>query len=146
MKIKCLHGYFIFEETRAGQVSEFMSHYQGLSLTPVDNYFTFTAIANAPEYSLTGADFLGATATKSYEGKPWEIFKQNGFVYNFNTDSVVSKLTITQRAVLDGTANYFISNGLIMPGAVMDDGSRVIDYSAWHLSDKKYKYSEVTFE
>ena len=43
--------------------------------------------------------------------------------------------------------NYFLSPGLIKPGSVTDDGSRVTDYAAWFLFDSmKFKYSEITYE
>ena len=67
MKIKCLHGYFIFEETKLGQVSHFMSLF-GLGLVPKQDYYTFTDLEDAPDYSVIGGDYLGAVATKTFEG------------------------------------------------------------------------------
>jgi hypothetical protein len=147
MQINCLHGYFIFRENRAGEISDFMSLFSGLELVAKDDYFTFAALASSPDYSVEGATYLGATAIKTFEGKPWEVLKQNRLVYNFNSGAIIGIDTVTQRVEIASAANYFLSPGLILPGSVRTDGSRVTDYAAWYLFDSnKFKYSEVTYE
>ncbi len=145
MKVNCLHGYFIFEETQSGQVSDFMSLF-GLSLVRKDNYFIFEDLEDAPDYSIEGEDYLGATATVTYAGTPWEVMRANGLVYNFSTGLVVPLLSITKMVQISSAGNFLIASGLILPGAVTDDGSRVTDYSAFFIKDGlRFKYSEVTY-
>lgn len=146
LRVKCLHGYFILEETKAGQVSKFMSLF-GLSLVPKDNYFTFEALVNAPDYSIINNAYLGATATKTVEGEPWQIMRANGLVYNFNTDKVMLMTAVTQKIKVERSGNFFISQGLILPGSIKEDGSRVTDYAAWYSFDTaRFRYTEVTYE
>lgn len=146
MRIKCLHGYFIFTETKVGQVSNFMARYD-LDLVPKDDYFTFSALEDAPSYSLIGLPYLGVPAIANYEGRPWEVMRANGFVYSFALGLVVPIESVSQLVGVRAAGNRFVSPGLILPGSVTDDGSRVTDYAAWFSRDTlRFNYSEVEFE
>lgn len=146
MKISCLHGYFIFNETEAGQISKFVSRYD-LPISLNGDHYTFDDLVDAPKYSIAGSTYLGAVATTTYEGEPWEVMRQNNLIYNFSTGLVEPIATIVQSFNLSTAGNYFVSNGLIVPGSVTDDGSRVKDYSALYSSKElRFKYSEVGFE
>lgn len=145
MRVKCLHGFFIFQETRVGQVSDFMS-LTDLSLVPWRDAYTFEDLADAPDFSIAGKTILGTPATKTIEGEPWEVFEGNEIVYNFNTGLVVPIAAITQQAVLQLAGNRFVSSGLILPGSLTAEGDRVKDYSAWFSRDTlRWLYSEVTY-
>lgn len=146
MRIKCINGYFIFDETDLGQLSNFMSRY-GLTIVRSENYYTFEFLADAPKYSIAGGLYLGAPAIATYEGEPWEIFNQNSLVYDFTLGLVVNINTIVKVIEIDIAKDYYLSNGLILPGSRLKDGTQVKSYSAWY--DKKtlqFKYSEVEVE
>lgn len=146
MKIRCAHGFFIFEETRTGEVSEFVSRY-GLELASRDNYYTFAQLVDAPDFSIEGLAYLDAIATKSFAGNPWDVMRENSLVFNFNTGLVVPIAQITQTAKIAQAGNYYVSNGLILPGSLTDEGDRVTDYAAWFSFDTlKFRYSEVGFD
>lgn len=145
MMARCLHGFFIFQETKFGQVSDFMS-YTGLSIAPRGDYFTFETLVEAPKYSIKGKPYLGLPATINFEGEPWEVMKANGFVYDFSTDLLKPIEAETQVVKIQLAGKYFVSNGLILPGSVTDDGDRVKDYAAHFSHDSlKWRYSEVTY-
>lgn len=145
MRIDCIHGFFIFREDAAGEASKFMSLF-GLSLVKEKDFYTFETIAEAPRYVLEGGTYLGAPALVTYEGEPWDIMRENSLIYNFNLDTVVPIASITQRISIAPAGNIFISSGLILPGSVKDDGSRVKDYAARYLFDQsRFKYSEVAY-
>lgn len=146
MKIRCLHGYFIFEETKVGQVSDFISRY-GLPIVSVGRYFTFEALSEAEGFSIPGRPYLNVTATVQYEGEPWEVMRANNLVYDFNKGLLVPISSVTQRIPLSAAGNRYVSSGLILPGSVMDGSSRVKDYAAWFSRDTyRFLYSEVSFE
>lgn len=146
MRIKCLHGYFIFEESKAGQVADLINLF-GFALSLKDGYYTFSSLAAAPEFSILGDTYLGALATKTFEGKPWEVMRENGLVYDFSKDQVVPIISVTQPIELSSTNRYFLSNGMILAGSLTDEGSRVKDYAAHYSFElAKFKYSEVSFE
>ena len=141
MRIDCVHGYFRFYEKAAGQVSVFASKF-GLSLTFIEDHFTFETLADAPKYSIAGATYLSNTALSTFEGPIGEVMRENGLVYNFELDSVIPLLTVTRTAQLSRSSSYFVSGGLIIPGSITDGGSRVTDYSA-HYDGTKFLYSGV---
>jgi hypothetical protein len=143
--VNCLHGFFIFREDRTGELSEFMSIFEGLVLVPWRDAYTFEALAEAPDFSIEDSTYLGAQAIATFEGEPWEIMKENELVYDFTSGEVVPLESVVQRVEIQSTANYLLSNGLILPGSIMEDGSRVTDYAARYSFDTaRFKYSEVT--
>lgn len=145
MKARCLHGFFIFEEVKVGEVSDFVS-YSGLSIVPRGTYFTFEGLQSAPRYSIQGKPYLGATTTKTFEGEPWEVMQANGLVFDFLTNTVKPLLSVTQLVSIKTAGHRFISNGLILPGSVTEDGKRVKDYAAHYSKESlRWLYSEVTY-
>lgn len=135
----------MFEETAVGELSDFVSIY-GLSLVRKDHYFTFSTLQDAPDFSIKGADLLGVTATKTFSGSPWEVFEQNGVVYDFENDELIPISSVTDQISLDQLGSYLVSPGLILPGSLTDRGMRVKDYAAWFSVGLGYlKYSEVQF-
>lgn len=145
MRLRCIHGYFIFQETKVGQIADYMS-LTGLSLVSRDDYFTFESLQEAPEYSLAGKSYLGVPAIATYEGNPWEVFEENGLVYNFATDLVVPISTIVQKTIINLAGNRYTSPGLILPGSLTDEGLRVKGYAAWYSRDRQsWLYTEVDY-
>lgn len=145
MRVKCIHGFFIFQETKVGQVSDFMS-LTGLSLVPWRDAYTFEDLEEVPDFSLSGKTFLGLSATKNFEGEPWDLFEANGFVYDFGSGSLKQISAITQVTSIQLAGNRYISPGLILPGSLTAEGKRVKDYSAWFSRDTlRWLYSEVTY-
>jgi len=145
LRINCIHGYFIFDEVTSGELSDFVS-VVGLPLARKENYFTFEALVDAPEYSITGQPYLNATAIKTYAGPPWEIMRENGLVYNFDIGLLVPIASITRTVTIAQAGNVFVSPGLILPGSLTDEGERVKDYAAWFSTDRmRFRYSEVSY-
>lgn len=146
MKIKCLHGYFIFREEKAGEAGQFISLF-GLTLEAKEDFFTFPKLAAAPEYSINGSTYLGAPATKTFSGRPWEVMRENNLVYNFVTGEVVNISTVIQRFEISTAGTVFASSGLILPGSINQDGAKVRDFSAWWSRDTmRFRYSEVSYD
>lgn len=145
MRVKCLHGYFIFDETSVGQISDFIS-WSGLPLQPKENYYTFEKLLDFPTYSIKGKDLLGTPALKTFEGKPWEILEANELVYDFTLDQIRLISSVTQNVVIRQAGNRFVSNGLILPGSLTVEGLRVKEYAAWFSRDRlSFLYSEVGY-
>lgn len=146
MRIECIHGYFKFTETAAGQISHFMSLF-GLEIARSGDHFTFADLVDAPDYSLKGGTFLGAPTTETFEGEPWAVMRANGLVYDFSRGQVVPIDLITQAVQIVATGYYFVTSGMLLPGSITDDGSRVTDYAALFIPDRvNFKYSEVDYE
>lgn len=145
MRITCLHGYFIIREDALGEVAKFNSYY-GLDLVAKDDYYTFELLAGAPEYSQAALAFLDYPALTTYAGKPWEIMERNGLVYDFTLRSLRPVLSVTLLASITRTHSDWISRGLILPGSLLKDLSRIVGYQGGvDLSTFNYYYSEITY-
>lgn len=145
MRVRCLHGYFIFDEMRQGQISDFMN-LTGLSLVPKDNHYTFEGLEDAPEHSLIGKTLLNLPAIALFEGKPWEVFEANEVVFDFTTGLLVPITSVARIIEIKQAGNMFITNGLILPGSLTAEGKRVKDYAAWFSRDRlTWHYSEVAY-
>ena len=135
----------MFIEDTQGEISDFSALY-GFDLVPQSYYYTFASLRDAPKYSLLGGTYLGAPATKTFEGEPWEVMEANGLVYDFVQDELVPIALVTDIINLQFTTTAILTTGMILPGSLTDDGSRVKDYSAFYLFSKiKFKYSEVEY-
>lgn len=145
LKIQCIHGYFKFEETEAGQLSRFMSQFD-LEIERSGDHFTFADLVDAPDYALAGGLYLGAAVTQTIEGAPWEIFRANRLVYNFSLGLVQPIDLVLQAVSLTRSGFVFLAPGMILPGSVTEDGSRVTDYAASFNGAKRFDYSEVGYD
>lgn len=147
MRIKCIHGYFIFEESYTGEASQFATRFNGPPIARVGEHFTFKPLSNASRYSIKGQDYLGAIATETFAGTPWEIMRANKLVFNFATGLVVPIATVTQVLEVSDAGAYYTSPGLILPGALLQNGSRVTDYVGWYVMDKAaFRYTQLGVE
>lgn len=149
MKLNCIHGYFKLEEQRAGEFSDFVSLY-GVEIERSGDHFTFADLVDAPDFSLPGGTFLGCPTTELFEGEPWEVMRANGIVYDFSIGEVVPIDSVSKVVNIKSAGNFYAASdmtGMIIPGSVMDDGSRVKDYAAYFIFDRMgFKYSEVASE
>jgi hypothetical protein len=145
MRINCGHGFFLFEEDEPGEIGRFSSVY-GTDLVSMGAYATFEALAEAEEYSLAGKNYLNLPAIKTFEGDPWEIFEENGFVYSLNLGLVVPLTTIIAPITLQTSDLYYVSTALIQPGSPLASGDRIVSYKA-HLdrSMTTLKYTEIEY-
>ena len=146
MRVKCLHGFYIFTETTAGQISDFINK-TGLEIEPKDDYYTFSALKDAPNFSLKGGKLLGFNAPHTFSGNPWEVFKANGVVYDIETGLLKLKTAITTQSKVSPAGNYWFSNGLLQAGCTTQFNKRVIDFDAWYSRARgTWIYTEVTSE
>lgn len=145
MKIRCDHGFFRFYEEYSGEASDFMFKYE-VELEVKDNYFTFKQIAGAMDYSLFNKPYLSSIANKTFQGKPWEVFKANKFTFDFLLGLVIPIDSVTYEARLDNAGNVYKSLALIVPGTIDQSGNRIISYLCFFNSNRStYTYSGVEF-
>lgn len=146
MKIRCVHGYFMIREDFAGELARFARLYD-LEFVPKDDYYTFKDLEEAPDYSLEGQPYLGSPAPKTFAGRPWEVMRENGLVYDFTTGLVDQIDTVSERADLSETEFYYTSDGLLLPGSLAADGTRVTDFTAEYVwQSSNFRYTEVIYD
>ncbi len=143
MKINCLHGFYQFIEEDAGDISNFSGLF-GFDMVFEKGYYTYSFLSGAPRYAIKGSTYLGAPVTKTFEGDPWDIMRENDLIYDFTNDEVVPISTITTKVQIDSAADYYLANGMILPGSITADGTRVKEYAAhYSFATGRIKYSGV---
>ena len=146
MRIVCNHGYFKFFEEKQGEIAKFNTRY-GQDLKFVNDYYTFTGLSELNNYSIKGALYSNMVSTKTYAGEPWEIMRQNGFVFNFVL-GVLSNILITGnffKPVNVGAFKY--SEGLVLPGSYSYDARKVTGYTCrFDFDSALYRYTEFYYE
>lgn len=131
MRVLCRHGHFSFYPKTPDDIGLFNRVFD-VELEPDSDFWTFPFLVDAPRYSLTVKPWLGVPAIATYEGRgPWEVMRENDFVYNISLGLVVPKLTIVQTVELPGSGYYFRAPAqLIQPGARDGSGQQVLSYDA----------------
>lgn len=138
MKVSCEHGYFHFQDERRGECSNFATLFE-LDLSPVFSGFTFTDLLDVPDYSVVGADLMGTPATATYSGPPGKLFEANSIVYNFSSGLVVPISSVVAAVSLENSGNFYVSDGLILPGSRLKSGQVIKGYTC-HLSFDTYRF------
>lgn len=147
MRVLCRHGHIAFYPTSPTDVRDFVETY-GIELIRVGDFYTFGAIAAAPRYSIEGHKYLTVTATKTFEGRgPWDIFRENNWVYSISTAAIVLKTSVNETENLLLSNDCFVStSALIQPGAKNMAGDRILSYDAeFDARFQRLKVREVQF-
>ncbi len=138
MRVLCRHGHFAFYPREAGDINRYARHY-GQELVRDGDFYTFPRLQGAPKYSLQGKPYLTVPAVKTFEGEPWEVMKENGWVYLIAADIIVPKATIVGKAPLSETVFYFLAqNILVQPGSFLANGEKAMSYDG--------EFSQKTFQ
>jgi hypothetical protein len=148
MKIDCLHGYFLFDELKPGQIQDF-SRIFGFEIESLQDGLvsTFASLKDAPFYSIQGGEYLGAPCVATYCGRPWDIMKANDLVYDFTNDQVVNKYSITQVVEIYETNKFILSGGLIQPGSITTGGLIITGYTCFFdKSAMEFKYKGFIYD
>lgn len=137
MRILCRHGFFSFYPSNSEELARFCSIFE-LNLVRMGDFFTFPFLAKIGDYTLSGASFMNLVANKTFEGKPWDLLKENKIVYHVMTESLVPISTVVD--VVDiylGNYSYHSEVALIQPGSLDSTGKRVASYDAMFDFDMK---------
>ncbi len=133
MRILCRHGHYAFYPISSTEINRFCTKY-GASMTREDDYYTFDELAGADRYSILAKPWLNLPATKTYEGRhPWEVMRENEFVFSLATKLVVPKLSIV--GVYDNPrSGYYWRAVTILPQAGYRDltGQQILSFDAIH--------------
>lgn len=146
IKINCINGYFQLRETSPGEINKFIQNY-GFDLVLLKDYFTFSFLNNAPEFSIQGGEYLGVVCSKTYSGEPWDIMKENNIIYDFIDNKAKLLNQVIKSVTIVRSSLYYVINGLVMPGSLTDEGSLIRTYEAWYdFKTNRFKYGRIDFE
>ena len=147
MRILCRHGHFAFYPKKASDIARF-SNYFSVSLKREQDYYTFAGLYQAPKYSLLGKIYLNLPAIETYEGNPWEVMKENNFVYHLGLGVLVPKLSIVGMAELPLVGFHFLGGGaLVQPGVRSLTGQQILSYSGEFIEEGySLRITEFSYE
>ncbi len=139
MRVVCRHGHFAFYPRKASDIYKFANSFD-VELEREEDYFTFSGLVGAPKYSLAAKPYLNLLpATTTYEGAPWEVMRENDFVYNISLGLVVPKLTIIGIVELTQKGFFYVCNvPLLQPGVRTLLGRQILSYSGEFHEDQFY--------
>lgn len=148
MRILCRHGHFAFYPDNAKDVARF-SNYFDQELERDGDFYTFAPLVGLKRYSLLGKLYGNLPALSTYEGRgPWEVMRENGFVYHLQTKLLVPKLTILNVLQPVMTDGYFLTTTpLIQPGSRNQIGQQILSYDAQYIEGSfQLKVLELSYE
>jgi hypothetical protein len=147
MRVLCRHGHIAFFPRYEYEIFIYNDMFDA-SLERCGDYYTFPLLAEAPDFSLIGKSYLGLPALVRYEGNPWEIMRENGFVYNITLGTLVPKALITSSVNPKICGEYSVINGaIIQPGSINFIGQKILSYDAEFLQENmELRIIEYSYE
>lgn len=129
MKVLCRHGHFAFYPEKASDIAKFSTFFD-VTLKRERDYYTFEGLFGADTYSILGKPFLNLPAITTYQGEPWEVMRENNYVYHLQTGLIVPKLAIISVIDIPYVGSYFRAGGsLIQPGSRTLLGRQILSYA-----------------
>lgn len=142
MKVNCEFGYFRFYPRSAEELQRLMKMYS-IELVRKENYFTFPALAELPDYTVIGRPFGLGLATKTFESKnPGVLLRENQYVYSLPAKNIVPLISIaTTLQIVNGGDYAVLPKVLGQPGAFTPGGLRLVSYEG--LIDLKLQRIQI---
>lgn len=147
MRVLCRHGHFAFYPKRLSDITRFTSFFKE-DLVRVDDYYTFENLAEAENYSILGKPYVNLPALTTYEGKPWEVMRENGFVYHVASGLLVPKLSILIPVNPPQAGYYFLAQTpIIQPGSRNLSLQQILSYDGeFHQDTFRLRVSSYQYE
>lgn len=135
MRVLCRHGHIAFYPRQATEIARF-TQYFGVELERVRDFYTFPLLAEAPDFSLEGLAYLDVPALATFEGEPWDVMRENGFVYNVDKESIVRKETILTQINSPLVGQFYLPGvPLVQPGSRNASGNQILSYDGEYMID-----------
>lgn len=135
MRILCRHGHFAFYPKDAREVSQFAALFD-VDLVRVGDFYTFAFLEDVPDFSIQGKTLKGLPATKTFAGHPWEVMRENNFVYSLALNALVLKSLVVTPIFLQLTDDFWISDvPIIQPGSRIATGQQILSYDAEYIPE-----------
>jgi hypothetical protein len=147
MRLICRHGHYAFFPRTASDISRF-SNFYGQELVREGEFYTFPFLKGIQDFSIAALPIKNLPALKTFEGKPWEVMKENGLVYSLSLKVLVPKASITFLVNPPQTGFYFTSQTpLIQAGSRNALGLQLLSFDAEYQFDiNKLRVREFSYE
>jgi len=145
MRIICQNGFYKFFPQEVMDISRFNRKY-GVELVECEDYFTFKALAELPNYSFTGHPYSSILGTVNYAGKREEVMAENDYTFYQKTQTLVPKNSFIEYLNYDNS-NYIVSEFLPQAYASDKNKTRITGFSGLvDLDFMKYKIERFFYE
>ena len=146
MIIECLNGYYKFFPRSSNELSKF-SNLFSISITRVDDYYTFEYLKDALNYSIEGKNYLNLTASKTCEGEIKDVFRLNNFVFDYVSNSLVLKSQIEDALMLKQGTFHFVSDKLYRAGSLYPSGEKLTGFGCmFNFENRMFNYYWFSYE
>jgi hypothetical protein len=135
MRVICNHGHYSFYPRTASDLGRFVNFY-GQELVRVGEFYTFPFLKDLEEFSLKGLPYKNLPALETFQGKPWEVMRANGFVYSLSLKALIPKNSVLFVINPPQAGFYFTSETpLIQAGSLNSAGVPILSYDAEYQFD-----------
>lgn len=147
MRVLCRHGHYSFFPRTESDLGRFVNYYQQ-ELVSDGDFYTFPFLKNLETFSLPLILYKNLPGNSIFEGKPWEVMKENGFVYSLGLKVLVPKESITYVINPPKTGFYFTSQTpMIQAGSFNSAGRQILSFDAEYQFDiQKLRVREFSYE
>jgi hypothetical protein len=137
MRVLCRHGHYALYPRRASDAARYCQFFD-TELERVEDFYTFPELVAAEHFSIAGREYLGLQATVTFEGRPWDVMRENGFVFDVSNRKLVLLGSVSLRVELPLSNHFYIAPPLVQPGSRDRSGRRILSY------DGEYADGEFT--
>lgn len=147
MRVLVRHGHFSFFPRGPEDLARFQI-FLGVTLVAVDDYYTFPTLALAERFSIIARPYVNLPALTTCERRePWQVMRENGFVYHLPTGLLVPALTVISVVELAESQYFYMQNSILQPGARLITGQQILGYDAHYDFDaSQLRILEVSYE
>lgn len=150
MIVNCINSFYKFIPENVGEV-HIWEDYNEMSLTPVDDYFTFQELAEMPDYSFINGIFggnllLGGNVLKvNYAGEKSEVLRKNDLIFDYKEKEFINKNLIFETFDYD---EDLYPNTPILPQAGSIRGLQRLTsfWGTWDYKFNIYKFMRLEYE
>lgn len=144
MIVNCINGFYKFIPESSGEI-HIWENYNEMSLTPVDDFFTFPELAEMPNYSFIGGSFQGIALTENYAGEKSEVLRRNNIVFDYSNKMFMRKELVFDQFNYDAA---LYPNTPILPQAGSINGlKRLMGFHGfWNYKFNIYKFLRFEYE
>ena len=147
MKIVCEHGFYKFYPSSRSEVYDWNTLFPDNKIFHERDYYTFEALLEAPDYSIAGLPFMGIVALATVEGRIEDIFRENGFCYDFLIDGVSLILSKAIPALgITFSRDCGVASFLLQAGAVVKLRPTTGFVCFWNFDNRQFYHSEFFYD
>lgn len=129
MQIICEHGFYKFYPDAPNELVVFADKF-GVELVKMDDFYTYPALADLPDYSIKGQPYGGIVSPVNYSGRPWSVFRENKLNYDVESGTIVMN---NRHGIVGETPTNYVWVVIGIPSAfsALADKTIITGFEGW---------------